>query len=171
VPTVALTTRIQAPCERVWEELTRPHTHVRHSSARLRVQVDPPDAPLAPGTWLRYERRGGGPRLDWCAEVTDWLEGVAFSLRRTAGDLPQFLHRRELALDARGTRLRESIVYRAPGGPLAPWVDRWWLRDELIERLERSHRALEREALAWLRTESEALDSLHSHRPLRELAS
>jgi ligand-binding SRPBCC domain-containing protein len=138
MPTVRLSTLFLAPAHHVWDAATEPRSLNRFDSeASLRLL---PSQRLRKGSRLQWLVGEGHPRFACEVEVRQFDSGRGFLAERVRGSIPQFTHVRRLDVRGETALLEDRIEYSAPGGPLAAWVDRKFVRDGLLHLLQQTHR-------------------------------
>lgn len=124
-------TWVDAPLDEVWafhsrieglEELTPAWLDLRVESIRGPDGESDPEV-LEVGTEIRLSLRpfGVGPRRRWTSRIVarEEHDGAAFFRDVMAdGPFPEWTHTHSFFADGGGTRIRDSVAYRLPGGPL-----------------------------------------------------
>ncbi|MFD5215327.1 SRPBCC family protein [Microbacterium sp. NPDC058345] len=107
--------------------------HVRsQGSRRERVVAGPTSGMLRDGDGITWSARHFGIRFRLASVVYDVDRPRRFRDRQTRGPFSSFVHTHEFLSDAEGTRMRDTIEFRSPFGPLGRIVDAAVMRRHLI---------------------------------------
>jgi ligand-binding SRPBCC domain-containing protein len=130
---------VRRPLEEAFAFFADPHNLEAITPAWLRFRILEAPGELGRGALIRYRLRLFGVPLGWRTEIVEWLPPRTFVDEQLAGPYPLWVHTHRFAPVPGGTELYDNVRYRVPGGPLAPLVDRTFVRG----RLERifDHRA------------------------------
>ncbi len=100
----------------------------------LRLSLVEAPAELEVGSRLRYRVAPLGIPLTMVAEIAVWEPPFRFADLQVRGPYRYWEHTHTFAAVSGGTEISDHIVYRLPGGPLAPLADRLGHR-ALLSRL------------------------------------
>ncbi|MFD5226244.1 SRPBCC family protein [Microbacterium sp. NPDC058342] len=124
---------VPAPPERVFDASLDVGLHLASQSTRgERVVGGPAHGMLKEGDRVTWSARHFGLRLRMTSLVFDVDRPHRFRDRQTAGPFGAFLHTHEFLADGDGTRMRDTIEFRSPLGPLGRLVDAAVMRRHLI---------------------------------------
>jgi ligand-binding SRPBCC domain-containing protein len=85
------------------------------------------------GARIRYRLRLFGVPLGWEAEIVQWRPPRTFADRQLRGPYRLWVHTHRFAAVPEGTEVYDHVLYRIPGGVLAPTrLVRAWL-DEIFD--------------------------------------
>ena len=90
----------------------------------LRLSLVEAPAEIEVGSQLRYRVAPLGLPLTMVAEIAVWDPPFRFADLQVRGPYRYWEHTHTFAAVSGGTEISDHIVYRLPGGPLAPVVDR-----------------------------------------------
>ena len=111
----------------------------------LRFRIVQAPAELRRGSLLRYRLRLFGVPIRWKTEIALWRPPRSFTDVQLAGPYPLWEHTHRLRAVPSGTEIYDHVRYRLPGGPLAPLVQRLFVRrwlDEIFDYRARRLREL-----------------------------
>jgi ligand-binding SRPBCC domain-containing protein len=100
----------------------------------LRLSLVEAPAEIGVGSRLRYRVAPFGVPLAMVAEISDWAPPFRFADKQMRGPYRHWEHTHSFSAVPDGTEISDHIVYRLPGGPLAPVADRLGHR-ALLSRL------------------------------------
>lgn len=139
--------RLDAPVERVWEF---------HRSAEALNVLTPPNRTLRTVSDDLEVREGAvhilrfrqfGIWMEWRARIHDVRPPYEFKDTAERSPFAAWTHHHEFIPDGDGTILRDTVRYRAPGGPFAPLIDRLFVAPDL-DRLFRFRHEATKKAVA-----------------------
>lgn len=108
------------------EELTPPW---------LRFEVlTPPPITMRTGLRIDYRLRLHGFPLRWQSEITAWEPPFRFVDEQRRGPYRVWHHEHRFEERDGGTLCIDIVHFRAPGGPLRPWIEKWFVRPD-VERI------------------------------------
>ncbi|WP_404422686.1 TIGR01777 family oxidoreductase [Nibricoccus sp. IMCC34717] len=132
--------RIDRPTQEVFSWLERPGALERLCPPWEKVRVVRTDGSLKDGSQVEIESIVCGIRQRWLVEHRDYQEDVQFRDVQLKGPFPHWehLHRVESGRPSE-TEHSDRIVYRAPGGPLAPLVSKYLIQGKLTRMFRYRH--------------------------------
>jgi ligand-binding SRPBCC domain-containing protein len=101
--------------------------------------------PLRVGSRIEWTIGDRFPALGAVAEVVDVAPEERFTAREAGGSFPRWRHVRSLRADGqRSCWLEDRVVYQPPGRAIAGWLDRYLVRDVVVDTLMTTHRTAAR---------------------------
>jgi len=131
--TLERTQVVPRPVEEAFAFFARPGNLEAITPGWLRFRIVSAPVELAAGSLLRYRLRVFGAPIRWLTEITAWHPPRGFTDRQVAGPYPLWEHSHRFSAVEGGTEVYDLVRYRVPGGPLAPLVDRLFVRRWLDE--------------------------------------
>lgn len=106
----------------------------------LRFEIlTPRPIAMRAGARIDYRIRLHGIPLRWRTNITGWDPPAAFADEQVSGPYARWFHRHMFRAVGSDTEVIDDIDMRPRGGPLAPLLQRWFVRGD-VERIFR-HRA------------------------------
>lgn len=97
----------------------------------LRFRIVRAPRELARGARIDYRLRLLGVPVAWTAEIAAWRPPRTFVDVQVAGPYRLWEHSHRFDEVARGTEVFDHVRYLVPGGPIAPLLDRAFVRPRL----------------------------------------
>jgi uncharacterized protein len=116
--------RFARPPQEVFAFFADPQKLEQITPPWLRFRIVDAPAELERGSLLRYRLRVFGAPIGWRTEIAHWLPPRAFTDVQLAGPYALWVHTHRFSPIAGGTEVYDHVLYRVPGGPLAPLVQR-----------------------------------------------
>jgi ligand-binding SRPBCC domain-containing protein len=143
MPAIRVSTLFLCPPHELWPTAVDAKALSRFGADRSLSLTTP--GPLRVGSRLEWTIGGHFPGLHATAEVTELVALERFSASAAAGSFPVWQHVRSLRPDGqRSCWLEDRVFYRPPGRAIAGWLDRYLVRDVVVETLMATHRAAAR---------------------------
>ncbi|MBD0290075.1 MAG: SRPBCC family protein [Thermoleophilia bacterium] len=99
----------------------------------LRFRIVEAPARLEQGSLLRYRLSLFRVPIRWRTEISVWRPPRSFTDVQLAGPYPLWEHTHRFVAVGAATEVYDHVRYRVPGGPLAPLVQRLFVRPWLDE--------------------------------------
>lgn len=96
--------------------------------------LNPPPITMRVGLKIDYRLRIRGFPARWQSEITAWEPPFRFVDEQRRGPYRTWHHEHRFEEKDGGTLCLDVIQYAAPGGPLRPWIERWFVRPD-VERI------------------------------------
>lgn len=114
---------VSAPLEEVFEFFSRPENLERLTPSRLKFSMRT-DGPLdmREGLEITYRLRVHGIPLTWVSRVPVWNPPHRFQDIQVKGPYKRWVHTHTFEDENGGTRIRDRVEYRVPGGRLVEKV-------------------------------------------------
>jgi hypothetical protein len=94
--------------------------------------VTPRPIEMRAGALIEYRLRLRGAPISWLTRIEEWEPGVRFVDMQLRGPYALWQHTHEFEPDgAGGTRMRDTVRYALPGGPLGALPHALFVRREL----------------------------------------
>lgn len=119
---------IHAPVERVWAFHEQPDALERLTTPETRMRLIRRSGGLETGAEVEIELRIAGFPVRWLARHTECHKPNLFVDVQVRGPFLEWTHRHQFTAEGAGTRLTDSIVFRAPLSPLSDFIVRLQLR-------------------------------------------
>ena len=101
----------------------------------LRFEIlTPGPIPMQVGARIDYRIRLHGIPLSWQTEITAWEPPFRFVDEQRRGPYALWHHEHRFEEKNGGTLCIDLVHYRAPGGPLRPWIEKMFVRPD-VERI------------------------------------
>ena len=98
--------------------------------------LTPEPIEMRAGLRIDYRIRLHGLPLRWQSEITAWEPPFRFVDEQRRGPYQLWHHEHLFEERDGGTLCIDKVHYRAPGGPLRPWIERFFVRPD-VERIFR----------------------------------
>lgn len=135
----------------VWEFFSSPLGLPKITPPWLDFTILPPvPDDLRRDSLLQYRIRWMGVPVGWRTRIVEWTPPTGFVDLQIRGPYTFWHHRHEFATDPRGTRCRDTVIYKVPGGPLGTLLHDVVIRRQLLEIFRFRRRAVARH-LGWVR--------------------
>ncbi|NIR49447.1 SRPBCC family protein [candidate division KSB1 bacterium] len=93
--------------------------------------VTPLPIEMQQGTFIDYELKLYGLRIDWKTEITVWEPPFRFVDTQIEGPYRLWAHTHTFEEHNGGTWMQDRVEYLTPGGILSPFIDRLFVKPRL----------------------------------------
>ena len=93
--------------------------------------LTPPPIRMRRDALIDYRLRVRGVPIRWRTRIAEWDPPHRFVDEQLRGPYRMWVHEHEFIEHEGGTLCRDRVVYRVPGGPLAPLVHRWFVKPDV----------------------------------------
>lgn len=145
MPTIHLTTFVEAPIERVFD-LSR-NTSVIKAFLQNRkevIQVSAGDVLVDSGDTISYQAKHFGKTRIVTTRIADIHRPLSFNEEQVKGDLKSFRHQHHFKEANNGTFVIDIIDYEAPRDLIGGWLARWSMK-EYLEHFVQQRNAMVRQ--------------------------
>jgi ligand-binding SRPBCC domain-containing protein len=104
--------------------------------------VTPGPIEMQPGAMIEYRLKLHGIPVRWLTEIEIWEPGRRFVDTQVRGPYRLWRHTHSFEDDPGGTRVRDSVSYEIPLGPLGDIADRLMVRRDLARIFDYRRRAV-----------------------------
>jgi ligand-binding SRPBCC domain-containing protein len=104
--------------------------------------VTPGPIEMQPGAMIEYRLKLHGIPVRWLTEIEIWEPGRRFVDIQVRGPYRLWRHTHSFEDDPGGTRVRDSVSYEIPLGPLGELADRLMVRRDLARIFDYRRRAV-----------------------------
>jgi ligand-binding SRPBCC domain-containing protein len=104
--------------------------------------VTPGPIEMQPGAMIEYRLKLHGIPVRWLTEIEIWEPGRRFVDTQVRGPYRLWRHTHSFEDDPGGTRVRDSVSYEIPLGPLGELADRLMVRRDLARIFDYRRRAV-----------------------------
>jgi ligand-binding SRPBCC domain-containing protein len=104
--------------------------------------VTPGPIEMQPGAMIEYRLKLHGIPVRWLTEIEIWEPGRRFVDAQVRGPYRLWRHTHSFEDDPGGTRVRDSVSYEIPLGPLGELADRLMVRRDLARIFDYRRRAV-----------------------------
>jgi ligand-binding SRPBCC domain-containing protein len=104
--------------------------------------VTPGPIEMQPGAMIEYRLKLRGIPVRWLTEIEIWEPGRRFVDTQVRGPYRLWRHTHSFEDDPGGTRVRDSVSYEIPLGPLGELADRLMVRRDLARIFDYRRRAV-----------------------------
>jgi ligand-binding SRPBCC domain-containing protein len=104
--------------------------------------VTPGPIEMQPGAMIEYRLKLHGVPVRWLTEIEIWEPGRRFVDTQVRGPYRLWRHTHSFEDDPGGTRVRDSVSYEIPLGPLGELADRLMVRRDLARIFDYRRRAV-----------------------------
>jgi ligand-binding SRPBCC domain-containing protein len=131
--TLERTLRVASTIEDAFSFFSSPHNLAAITPPWLHFAIlDAPETAYA-GAHISYRLRLKGVPIRWLTEITEWRPPRTFTDVQRVGPYRVWEHTHRLTALDDGTEIHDHVRYVVPGGPAAPFVDRYLVRPMLEE--------------------------------------
>lgn len=109
---------------------------------RFRI-VTPVPIEMRVGARIDYRLSLWGVPLRWRTQISTWEPGARFVDEQESGPYALWHHLHEFEAEAGGTRMRDTVTYRLPLGPLGDMVHALWVKRQLATIFDYRRQAIE----------------------------
>lgn len=132
---------VPAPREEVFPFFADAHNLERITPDYLRFSVlTPRPIEMQEGARIEYRLRIRGVPVRWKTVIPVWEPPVRFVDRQVKGPYRQWVHEHTFEPVEGGTVLGDTVDYRVPGGPVAPIIERLFVRRDVVGIFEHRRR-------------------------------
>lgn len=128
---------VPAPRDEVFPFFADAHNLEELTPDLLRFRVlTPAPIPMAVGTLIDYRLKLRGIPIRWKTLIGAWRPPFEFIDMQLKGPYRHWHHRHTFEETSGGTELGDIVHYAVSGGPLAPWIERSFVRGD-VEKIFR----------------------------------
>ena len=125
------TQRVPRPLDEVFAFFAEARNLERLTPPWLSFRIVDAPAELTAGATIDYRLRLVGMPVRWTSEIAQWAPPTAFSDVQLRGPYARWEHTHRFSAVGDHTDAEDRVVYRPPGGPLAPLVRTALVRSQL----------------------------------------
>jgi ligand-binding SRPBCC domain-containing protein len=104
--------------------------------------VTPEPIEMTAGTLIEYRLKLHGLRVNWLTQIEVWEPGRRFVDTQLRGPYRLWRHTHTFEDHPDGTRVRDSVSYEIPAGPLGELAHRLFVRRDLERIFDHRHSAV-----------------------------
>lgn len=130
------TTRVSAPPEQVFALFARPENLGALTPAAAGLRFEAPPGAIGVGALLTFTIALGPTRIRWVSEIESWSPPECFADVQLRGPFAAWWHEHRVVRDGAGSRVEDTLFFKAPLGPLGWLAEALFVRRQLREMFE-----------------------------------
>ncbi|MEM7680605.1 MAG: SRPBCC family protein [Planctomycetota bacterium] len=128
-----MTQRLPVRREALFPFFADAHNLERITPTFLKFRViTPKPIDMRVGALIDYRLKLHGIPIRWRTQITGWDPQTSFRDEQLRGPYKLWRHTHTFEEDGDATVCHDRVEYRVPGGPLAPLIEKWFVRKDVV---------------------------------------